>query len=61
MTTKTVPNTYMPPVPKAPKNRSKTAIATTVTDPPSHTGVPAQYSSEVTLAAYRPNARRTHT
>jgi hypothetical protein len=36
-------------------------MATTVTDPPSHMGVPAQYSSEVRAPAKRPKAIRTHT
>ena len=57
----TVPNRYMPPSDRLPRNCWYTAIATTATEPPSHIGVPAQYRSEVSAPAYRPNARRTQT
>ena len=40
--TKTVPKISIPDVERSVKNRSHTAIATTVTEPPSQTGVPAQ-------------------
>ena len=39
---KTAPNAYVPAVPRSPKKRSTTAMASTVTEPPSHIGVPAQ-------------------
>ena len=41
-TTNTVPKTNIPPRLRTWKNLSNTAMATTVTDPPSHIGVPAQ-------------------
>ena len=40
--TNPIPNAYAPAEPRPPRKRSTTAIATTVTEPPSHIGVPAQ-------------------
>jgi hypothetical protein len=40
--TKSPPKASIPSVERSVKNRSQTAIATIVTEPPSHTGVPAQ-------------------
>ena len=36
------PNTSMPGIDRSNRKRSHTAMATTVTEPPSQTGVPAQ-------------------
>jgi hypothetical protein len=43
------------------KKRPYTDMATTATDPPSHIGVPAQYSREVRAPAKPPKAIRTQT
>ena len=57
----TVPNRYRAGCDRSVKKRPYTDMATTVTDPPSHMGVPAQYSSEVRAPAKRPKAIRTQT
>src|SRR6478736_6341307 len=60
-TMKPHPNRYMPDSDRPPMNDWYTDMATTTMDPPSHHGVPAQYSSEVSPPANRPNALRTQT
>ena len=59
--TNPAPHRYVAVVDRSPMKRSYTDSATTVTDPPSQIGVPAQYSNEVNAPAKPPNAVRTQT
>ena len=59
--TNTEPNASFPATLIGVDERSTTVIATIVTEPPSHIGVPAQYRRDVNEPAHRPNAVRTHT
>jgi hypothetical protein len=55
------PNRYRAGCDSSVKKRPYTDMATTATEPPSHMGVPAQYSREVRAPAKRPKAIRTQT